>query len=155
MDGTGISDVVGTWHNLTMAAMVGLLSLSLPLLASVAAAVSPLSVGSDLSIITHDDLYGNATTRKAAAVALSNPSSYSTTTTRCASLGTTLWNPDGYAQDLDFLRHLNYGSNSDNAGTFWVGGNGTSQCRAMTVDGNTKSYPCSTELPALCSNAVT
>jgi acetyl esterase/lipase len=152
MDGTGIFDLVGTCHNFTMAAMVGLLSLSLPFISSVTAAVTPQSVGSDVSIITHNDLYGNATRRNAAAVALSNPSTYATAITRCAALGTTLWNPDGYVQDLDFLRYLTYGNNSDNAGTFWVGGN---ECRAMTVDGNFKPSPCSTELPALCANTVT
>jgi acetyl esterase/lipase len=152
MDGTGVCGLVGTCLNLTMAAMVGLLSLSLPLISSVAAAVTPQSVGSDLSIITHNDLYGNATTRSAAAIALGKPSTYATATTRCAALGTTLWNPDGYGQDLDFLRYLSYGNNSDNAGTFWVGGN---ECRAMTVDGSFKSSPCSTELPALCVNTAT
>lgn len=137
-----------------MAAIIGFLSLSLPFISSVAAAVSPQSVGSDLSIITHNDLYGNATARNAAAVVLSSQSTYTNATSRCAALGTTLWNPDGYKQDLDFLRYLNYSNNSDNAGAFWVGDNGTSQCRAMNIDGSFKSYPCSTELPALCSNAA-
>jgi hypothetical protein len=148
-----VCSIITSPRNLAMATMIGLLSFSLPLISSVTAAVSPQAVGSDLSIITHNDLYGNATTRNAAAVALGGQSTYSNASSRCAALGTTLWNPDGYKQDVGFLRYLNYGNNSDNSGTFWVGGNGTSQCRAMNTDGTFKIYSCSTQLPALCSNA--
>ncbi|KAH6093006.1 carboxylic ester hydrolase [Parastagonospora nodorum] len=137
-----------------MSAMIRLLSLSLPLLSVVTAAVSPQSVGSDLSIVTHNDLYGNDTTRNAAVVALRTQCSYSSAASRCAALGTSLWNPDGLQQDLGFLRFLAHDKNSDNAGTFWVGGNSTAACRAINVDGTITSTACSIALPALCSNTV-
>jgi acetyl esterase/lipase len=137
-----------------MLAMIRLLSLSSPILSVVAAAVSPQSIGSDLSIVTHNDLYGNDTTRKATVIALRSQCSYLTAASRCAALGTTIWNPDGLQQDLGFLRFLDHGKNIDNAGTFWVGGNSVSGCRAMNVDGSFKSTDCSTALPALCSNTV-
>jgi pimeloyl-ACP methyl ester carboxylesterase len=138
-----------------MFATVTLLSLCLPLFSSVAA-VSPQSVDSDLSIITHNDLYGNVTTsRNAAAIALASSSTYPTATSRCAALGTALWNPDNYKQDLDFLLYLNHGNTSINDSVYWITSNNTLQCRAITTGGNIKSYPCSTELPALCSNTAT
>jgi pimeloyl-ACP methyl ester carboxylesterase len=135
--------------------IVGILSRSLPLLSTVAGAVSPQSVGSDLSIITHNDLYGNATTRNAAAVILDKGSVYSAATSRCAALGTTLWNPDRYGQDLDFLQYLDYDRVSNDVGAYWINGNGTLHCRAITTDGKFKSYPCTAQLPALCSNTAT
>jgi hypothetical protein len=133
----------------------GIPSLSVTLLATVVGAVSPQSVGSALSIITHNDLYGNATTRTAAAIVLHNPSAHSTATSRCAALGTILWNPDGCEQDLAFLRYLEHDTADYHVGAYWVQGNGALDCRAMTTDGEYKSYPCTTQLPALCSNTAT
>jgi hypothetical protein len=136
-----------------MFATVALLSL-LPLFSSVAA-VSPQSVESDLSIITHNDLYGNVTsTRKAAAIALASASAYSTATSRCAALGTAIWNPDNYKQDLGFLSYLSNGNVSGNS-AYWITSNSTLQCRAISTQGDIKSYSCATELPALCSNTAT
>jgi acetyl esterase/lipase len=134
--------------------MIGILSLYLARLCTVADAVSPQSVNSDLSIITHNDLYGNATTRNAAAVVLDNRSEYSDATSRCAALETMLWNPDGYEQDLGFLQYLEHDKASDNVGAYWIKSIDTSHCRAITTDGEFKSYPCTTQLPALCSNTA-
>jgi acetyl esterase/lipase len=132
----------------------GILSLSVSLLSTSAGAVSPQAVGSDLSIITHNDLYGNATTRTAAAIVLDNRSVHSTATSRCAALGTILWNPDGCEQDLSFLRYLEHDKAGDEVGAYWVEGDGT-HCRAITTNGEYESYPCTTQLPALCSNTAT
>jgi hypothetical protein len=132
-----------------MATMIAVLFLSLPL--SSVAAVSPQSVGSDLAIITHNDLYGNATTRSAAAIVLGSPSTSAIATSRCAALGTALSNP---ASDLDFVRSLGYGNSNDTIGTYWVASKGTTQCRAVNTEGNFESHPCSLQLPALCSNAA-
>jgi acetyl esterase/lipase len=135
--------------------MIGILALSLPLLSTVATVVSPQSVGSDLSIITHNDLYGNATIRNAAAIVLDNPSVYATATSRCATLGTVPWNLDSYEQDLGFLQYLEHNKVNDNVDAYWVQSNGTQNCRAITTNGEFRTYSCTTRLPALCSNTAT
>jgi len=66
-------------------------------------------VGSDLSIITHNDLYGNLTTRRAASVVISTAYNHSTANLKCAALGTRLWDPDSYKQDYGYLQYLDYG----------------------------------------------
>lgn len=122
---------------------------------ALASATSPQSLGSDLSIVTHNDLYGNTTSRTAATVALDTRYIYSAATSRCAALGTVLWNPDSYKQDLGFLQYLEHSNNTDEPGTYWIKGNATHHCRAITTRGEQRIYPCSTQLPALCSNSAT
>lgn len=139
-----------------MASLVGLLSLSLSLFSStVASAPSPQSLASDLSIVAHNDLYGASTTRRAGTLALTTPYIYSAATSKCAALGTVLWNPDSYSQDFDFLRYLDLGKATDDVGVYWIRGNTTLHCRAITTLGEQRRYPCSTRLPALCSNTAT
>ncbi|KAF2824275.1 alpha/beta-hydrolase [Ophiobolus disseminans] len=138
-----------------MGTIIGLLSFSLSLFSSVAASASPQSIGSDISIVTHNDLYGNATVRRAAAVALSTPTSYAAAASRCAVLGTVLWSRESNNQDLGFLRYLDHSKTTDEVGTYWIEGNSTLHCRAITTEGGLKTYPCSTQLPALCSNTAT
>jgi acetyl esterase/lipase len=137
-----------------MAPINTLLALSLSVLSFTSATPSPQSVGSDLSIVTHNDLYGNATTRQAATIALSTRYIYSAATSRCAALGSILWNPDSYVQDLGFLRYLDHGKVTDDIGVYWVKGNSTLHCRAITTEGELRNYPCSSSLPALCSNTA-
>lgn len=138
-----------------MATIVGLLSLSLCLISSTVASASPRSLGSDLTITTHNDLYGNATTRRAAVVALSTPKSYSAAASQCVALGTMLWNSDSYNQDLGFLRYLSHGQNGSTAGVYWINGDSTHHCRAITTEGELQRHPCTKQLPALCSNTAT
>jgi pimeloyl-ACP methyl ester carboxylesterase len=151
----GVYDVLqsslGTF-NMTIASI---LSFSLSLVSSALAAASPQSVGSDLSIITHNDLYGNATTRPAAAVVLATRSIFSDAETRCAALGTTMWDPDSLKQDLGFLRYLDHERSYDEVCAYWVKSLTAQQCRAITTEGEVKNYSCDTQLPALCSNTAT
>ncbi|KAH7063994.1 Alpha/Beta hydrolase protein [Paraphoma chrysanthemicola] len=139
-----------------MPSFIGFAALSLCLSSfTTASAASPYSLGSDLSITTHYDLYGNATTRKAAVVAISTPYKYSAASSRCAALGTVLWNPDKYDQAWDFLKYLDGGKRTDEVGVYWINGNATHHCRAITTRGQYESPHCSTELPSLCSNTAT
>lgn len=117
------------------------------------AASSAQSVNSDLTIITHNDLYGNDTTRNAAAIALSGPSTYSNAASRCAALGTSLWSPGTSKQDLGFLEYLDHSNTSYGSATYWIGSDAASCC-AITTKGDLKSYPCTAQLPALCSNTA-
>ncbi|KAH7379520.1 Alpha/Beta hydrolase protein, partial [Pyrenochaeta sp. MPI-SDFR-AT-0127] len=121
----------------------------------VASAASPQSIGSDLSIVAHNDLYGISTPRRAGTIALSTRYIYSAATSKCAALGSILWNPDSYSQDLDFLRYLDHGKATDDVGVYWIRGNTTLHCRAITTRGEQRRYPCSTQLPVLCSNTAT
>lgn len=139
----------------TMASINGILSIVLFLYASTVASIpSPQSIASDLSIITHKDLYDNTTTRRAASIVLSTPYDYTTATSKCAALGTILWNPDGYAQDFAYLRYLDLDKATDDVGLYWVKGTDKVRCRAMTTQGELKDYPCDNQLPALCSNTA-
>lgn len=132
--------------------MSAIMKLSLALLPLVAAS-SPQAAGSDLTIITHNDLYGNDTTRSAAAIALSSPSSHSEAASRCAALKTSLWSPVPANHDLSFLQYLDHSNTSYGSAAYWIAGDGAS-CNAITTNGDAKSYPCTTELPALCSNTA-
>ncbi|KAI8931279.1 hypothetical protein NX059_011623 [Plenodomus lindquistii] len=109
----------------------------------------------DLSIITHNDLYGNLTTRQASSIVISTPHKHSTASSKCGALESALWNPGNYTQSLDYLQYLNYSQAADNIGKFWVHGNSTAHCRAIDSTGRVKQYPCNTKLPALCSNTAT
>ncbi|RYO01421.1 hypothetical protein AA0120_g949 [Alternaria tenuissima] len=118
-----------------MAILVGLLTISLTLLFSTATVVpTPQSIGSDLSIITHNDLYGNLTTRHAASILLSTSFNYSVATSKCAALGTKLWDPQRHLEDLSFLRYLDYANAAYKAGVYWVSSNSTTtNCTAVTA----------------------
>ncbi|KAH7382593.1 Alpha/Beta hydrolase protein [Phaeosphaeria sp. MPI-PUGE-AT-0046c] len=133
-----------------MPAIVSLLFSLLP----VVAASSPQSVGSDLTIITHNDLYGNDTTRNAAAIALSSTSTNSDAASRCAALKTSLWSPDTSKQDLSFLRYLDHSNTSYGGAAYWIG-HGDASCRAITTAGHVQNYPCTAQLPALCASTAT
>ena len=140
-----------------MAVLVGFLTISLTLLSSSVATFvpSPKSVGSDLSIITHNDLYRNLTARRAASIVLGTSFNHSSATSKCAALGTKLWDPESHLEDLTFLRYLDYENAVYNAGIYWVSSNSTTNCTAITTCGKLEHYPCETYLPALCSNAGT
>ena len=136
-----------------MAPHISFLSVSYLLLSVAASVPSPQSVGSDLSIITHNDLYRDFTTRPASSIVLDTSHNHTTAVSKCAALGTTLWNPDSYSQDFTYLQYLDYGKLPDQAAVFWVESNST--CRAISTKGELKDYPCNTRLPVLCSNTAT
>jgi pimeloyl-ACP methyl ester carboxylesterase len=140
-----------------MASLVGLVSVFLAIPSYVSAFVpTSESIGSDLSIITHNDLYGNLTTRRAGSIVLGTSSNYATAISKCATLGAAPWNPDSYStQDLDYLRYLDYEKATDNVGVYWVKGNQSSHCRAITTHGKLKRLLCSMQLPVLCSSTAT
>ncbi|EUC48655.1 hypothetical protein COCMIDRAFT_2516 [Bipolaris oryzae ATCC 44560] len=138
-----------------MAALLGLLSPFYLLLSARASGVpSPQSIASDLSIITHNDLYGHASTRRAAGILLTTPYTYSAARSQCAALDTTLWNPSSYAQDPAYLEYLSYAKLAGPDCLFWVHGNSTSQCTAISTRGQLEHYPCDKHLPVLCSTTA-
>jgi hypothetical protein len=137
-------------------AVLSFLSASCLLLSAAASVVpSPQSIASDLSIITHNDLYGSASSRRAVSILLSSHYSYPAARSKCAALDTTLWNPRSCVQDLSYLEYLDYETPTGHPTAFWVDGNSTSQCTAISAHGDLKHYPCDTQLPVLCSNTAT
>lgn len=136
-----------------MSPRAGLLAAALSILSPVVTAGSTDSIGSDLAIITHNDLYGKGSTRDAAAVAITTPYSNAAAASRCTALESTLWDPDNCSgQDLSFLRYLEFSKTTDSTDAFWIKGSDANHCRGITRDGKVKSYSCNTKMPALCSN---
>ncbi|KAL6711076.1 hypothetical protein ACN47E_006951 [Coniothyrium glycines] len=139
-----------------MASLFGLVALSLslfsPALASVA---SPQSIGSDLTVVTHNDLYGNLTTRRASSITINTHTTHSAAALKCAALGTTLWKPGSQNEDVGYLRYLGFEKSRSSRGAYWIRSNSTTRCQAITTHGTIETYPCNEQLPALCSNAAT
>ncbi|KAJ4291794.1 hypothetical protein N0V90_009689 [Kalmusia sp. IMI 367209] len=139
-----------------MAPLVGLASglvVFLLLASHVVSVPSPHAIGSDLSILTHNDLYGNASTRQAATIVLSARRSHSKAQAGCEALQETLWDLGNYTK-LDFLRYLDYENPTDEVGQYWVASGSNSSCRAITTFGELRTVPCDTRLPALCSQSA-
>ncbi|KAF9734810.1 Para-nitrobenzyl esterase 4 [Paraphaeosphaeria minitans] len=135
-----------------MAPLVGLTGwlVFLSLTSHVLSVPSPQSVRGDLTILTHNDLYGNSSTRQAATIVLSARRSKSNAETGCKALRETLWDPADHTE-VDFLRYLAYEKASDDIGQYWIRDTG---CRAITTLGKIKTVPCNIELPALCSHSA-
>ncbi|EMD88134.1 hypothetical protein COCC4DRAFT_83305 [Bipolaris maydis ATCC 48331] len=145
----------GSLSLFVMAALLGLLSaFHLLLFARASGVPTPQSIASDLSIITHNDLYGQASSRRAASILLSTPFTHSAARSQCAALDTTLWNPHSYAQDSAYLEYLRYAKLAGPDYLFWVDGNSTSQCTAISTRGQLGHYPCDKHLPVLCSTTA-
>lgn len=115
---------------------------------------SPHALDSDLTILTHNDLYGNSSHRRASAVVVSKRQSYSASASSCAALGETLWSTQQFSQELGFLHYLGYGSETHSQGLYWVAGSTHAKCSAITTQGHTQRLPCNTTLPALCNNSA-
>lgn len=131
--------------------MVSALSLSISLFTTAAlSAVSPQGIGSDLTIVTHNDLYGNKTTRDAAVV-VDAESNYTIAESRCAALESSVWNPDSKS-DISFLRFLDY-SKGDKAGPYWIKSDGK-KCNTISAKGNIKDSSCDRNLSVLCANTA-
>ncbi|KAF2662683.1 cholinesterase [Lophiostoma macrostomum CBS 122681] len=136
-----------------MAPAVPFVLFTLICLVSCAIAVpSPQSIGSDLTILTHNDLYGPGSSRTAAAIVLGARQSYSQSSSSCASLQESLWNPGNSSQDLGFLRYLDHGKDAEQIGLYWAGG--SSGCQAIDTRGELQTRPCDSLLPSLCSQSA-
>lgn len=146
---------IGSPSVFIMAALLGLFSAFYLLFSARASGVlRPQSIASDLSIVTHNDLYGQASSRRAASILLSTPYTYSTARSQCAALDTTLWNPRSHAQNSAYLEYLSYAKLAGRDYLFWVDGNSTSQCTAISTHGQLEPYPCDKHLPILCSTTA-
>lgn len=82
----------------------------------VTAVPSADTVGSDLQILLHNDLYGNESSRDDAVIVLKTTQTHEQAKKACAALSESLWKPPSNTEDADFLTYLNYKSSSQHGG---------------------------------------
>lgn len=138
-----------------MATLTARLLASLCLVSLVLASFpSPCTQDSDLTILTHNDLYGNSSHRQASAIVVSKPQSYSAAVSSCAALGEGLFPIEQESQELGFLQYPGYGSKTYNQHLYWVASTTNAKCNAISAHGRTQRLPCTALLPALCNNSA-
>ena len=134
-----------------MAAFINRLSASLCLVHLVLAAVpNPHELDSDLTILTHNDLYGNSSDRQTSVIVVSKCQSQAAASLSCAALGESLWSHERLQEELGFLKYLDYADQGEQV--YWVASTAHTKCRAITPEGHTLELPCDTPLPALCQS---
>lgn len=132
------------------------------------AAPNPNTLESDITILTHNDLYGeyylyqilhyltvtgNSSTRQAATIVLGAWQKNDKAQAACKVLHENLWEPAN-GTDFGFLRYLNYGDTPVKPNLYWIGGRGKLGCRAITMNGEIQDHDCKAVLPALCSQSA-
>ena len=138
-----------------MTTFVARLSASLCLVPLVLASVpNPPTLDSDLTILTHNDLYGNNSHRQVSAIVVSKRQPHSASASSCEALGETLWPIEQTSQELGFLGYLEYANKKHGQDFYWVANTTHAKCSAITVQGRTQQLPCDTLLPALCNNSA-
>jgi hypothetical protein len=66
------------------------------------------SVGSDLQILLHNDLYGNESSHNDVVIVLGTSQTHDQAEKACAALSESLWTPSSNAGAADFLAYLTY-----------------------------------------------
>jgi hypothetical protein len=130
----------------------------------VTATPSPDSVGSDLQILLHNDLYGNESSHNDAVVVLKSTQSHEQAEKACAALSETLWTPSTNAGAADFLAYLSYQTSSQarsqharpHKQLYHVSGKGPhGKCSSIDPStGQIHPVACKTKLPALCTQSA-
>lgn len=133
--------------------------------AGLAAAIpSADSVGSDIQILLHNDLYGNESSRSDAVLVLENAETQIQATKACAALSESLWTPPSNANDADFLAYLIYQIDSrtshqgkpSHGQLYFISGRDThGSCKSIdSSSGRVELVACKTKLPALCTQSA-
>ncbi|ORX38959.1 hypothetical protein BD324DRAFT_300541 [Kockovaella imperatae] len=123
--------------------MVDMWSLSLVLLLS-ASCRAWTAVDSSVTILTHNDLYGNSSWRDESLLVLSKGMTAGDASEACERYGEKLW----CARYADFLPYLEY---EGRGGLYWAKG----MCVNITADGlQDATCTSSQQLPALCTNSA-
>ncbi|KAK0099674.1 hypothetical protein ONS95_013433 [Cadophora gregata] len=135
----------------------------LALVGLVVSTPSTSQIGSDVTILTDNDLYDNLTTRTGSALLLSSLQTYKSAIKSCTLLGEDLWFSElpGQAFELGLNNSLSY---QQYIGTFcssqklWIASPAStdfsskkSSCPAIDVRGSTSLQKCNTKLPVLCT----
>ncbi len=114
----------------------------------------PYLLDSNISILTHNDLYGNSSSRQASALLVSKRQSQSAAASSCAALGENLWSTKQYPEELAFLQYLGYDAERHARNLYWVASTSHAKCNAISTQGRTQHVSCDTPLPALCRNSA-
>ena len=140
---------------------VGTALLAVGLTSLVTAIPSANSVGSDLQILLHNDLYGNESIHGDAVIVLKTTQTHEQAKKACAALSESLWKPSSDAEDADFLAYLTYKNGSQHREQvqqqlYHVSGKGPrGSCKGIDPSsGRVQSIDCKTKLPALCSQSA-
>ncbi|EPS45811.1 hypothetical protein H072_218 [Dactylellina haptotyla CBS 200.50] len=129
----------------------------------VAGAANPSLLGTSITILKENDLYGKYSNKTSSAILLEKPKTFADAKELCAAFSETLWSPE--AQDFKagvnnslsyqaYLRKISYSQQ------FWVadyvdGDPKTKDtCRTIDLAGKIRALDCGRELPALCSHSA-
>ncbi|KAF2838201.1 cholinesterase [Patellaria atrata CBS 101060] len=130
-------------------------ALLLSLVVSVSAIVaSPDTVQSDISVLIHNDLYGELSVRKGATLVVHEPKTIIGAISTCAAFNEVLWTPTLYNATFDgnsFLGFLAYNSGDDR---FWISSTSNSSCRTISASGRIRSSRCTVKYPVLCTQSA-
>jgi hypothetical protein len=151
--------------NLTLAALSGVFATTLATFIS----PSPDSIGSDLQILLHNDLYGNESSRQDAVIVVGTAGTYRHAEKACTALSESLWTPQADVKTADFLDYLSYRTNHGRGPRhsreaslhpreqhYYVAGSGShTTCKSIDLpSGKQQSVDCNTKLPALCTQSA-
>lgn len=141
--------------------LVGAALLATSLATLVAAIPSADSVGSELQILLHNDLYDKESSHDDAVIVLKTSQSHEQAEKSCAALSEFLWKPSSKGEDADSLAYLTYKSGSQHGGRsrkqlYHVSGKGPrSSCKSIDPStGHVQPIDCKTKLPALCTQSA-
>ncbi|WVF70060.1 hypothetical protein IAT40_004847 [Kwoniella sp. CBS 6097] len=107
---------------------------------------SPQAIDSGVTILTHNDLYGNVSARDESILVLNDGLSYDAAGAACKSLGEALWTPS----QADFLPYL---AQSGRGGQYWTA-NGCAHLTSSQIPETTAQCDKQQYLPALCTNSA-
>ncbi|OQO05525.1 hypothetical protein B0A48_09295 [Cryoendolithus antarcticus] len=105
------------------------------------------SAGSGLTIVTHDDLYGNTSSRTDSIIVSGAAVSEAQAQQACSALGEQLWSPG----DVSLLEYLAY---EGQQGPYWIAEGQGRGCKVIDSTGKQSSVSWNAQYPALCTNSA-
>jgi hypothetical protein len=151
--------------NLILTALFGVLATTL----ATSVPPSPDSIGTDLQILLHNDLYGNESNRQDAVIVVGKAGTYKQARKACAALSESLWTPAADVKAADFLdylssqkshgRGLKYSREASlhpQGQRYYIAGSGShTTCKSIELpSGKQQSVDCNTKLSALCTQSA-
>ncbi|KAJ5929183.1 hypothetical protein N7454_007031 [Penicillium verhagenii] len=134
--------------------MFDIVGISLFLAATVNAALSPSSIGSDLSILIHNDLLEGNSTLAGSGVLLLDPMPLQKAIDTCHSLGESLWSyTTGVSEIQNDLDYLTYQGKYSNNQQYWIG-DVRNTPSTINAKGQIQKASANTYLPALCTQSA-
>lgn len=157
--------IVAVDMNLIFAALFGVVGTTL------ASSIPPSSdsIGSDLQILLHNDLYGNESSRQDAVIVVGTAGTHKQAERACAALSESLWTPPADVKTADLLDYLSYQTTHGKGPRhsrekslrpreqhYYVAGAGSHKaCKSVDLSsGKVRPTDCNTKLPALCTQSA-